>query len=103
MELNKTYTGGDNDNGTKSFQEMCLLMSAYSVWYSGIWDELKNSTILGADNYPKTPTAAYYIFLRYKKPKKNAKHTHYPGRWFFSRVKIQTTARQSQENMEDRL
>ena len=30
----------------------------------------------------------------------NAKHTNHPGQWCSSRVRIQTTARQSQETME---
>ena len=30
MELNKSYSDGDNEDGTKRFQEMCLIMSADS-------------------------------------------------------------------------
>ena len=30
MELNKAYENGDNEDGTKSFQEMCLIMSSDS-------------------------------------------------------------------------
>ena len=46
---------------------MCLIMSAYSDWYSGIWKNLKNSTLLGTEDFPKTTTAAYDILFRYKK------------------------------------
>ena len=67
-ELNKTYTGGDNEDGTKSFQSVCLITSAESYWYSGIWENLKNITLLGTDNYPKTTTTTYDILCRYKKP-----------------------------------
>ena len=68
MELNKTYPGGYDENITKRFQAIRLLWSAYYKRYLGIWDELKNSKIMGTENYPKTPTAAYDIFCRYKKP-----------------------------------
>ena len=67
-ELNKTYTGGDNEDGTKSFQSVCLITSAESYWYSRIWENLKNITLLGTDNYPKTTTTTYDILCRYKKP-----------------------------------
>ena len=33
MKLNKTYTVGKDDNVTKRFQEMCLLVSANFEWY----------------------------------------------------------------------
>ena len=36
VEINNTYAGGDNKNGTNRFQVMCLLMSADSKCYSGI-------------------------------------------------------------------
>ena len=47
---------------------MCLIMSADSDQYSGIWNNLKNSTLLGTENYNKTTTAAYNVLCRYKKP-----------------------------------
>ena len=47
---------------------MVLIMSADSYIYSGIWNNLKNSTLLGTDNYPKTTTAVYNVLCRYKKP-----------------------------------
>ena len=47
---------------------MCLILSADSERYSGIWDELNNSTLLGTDNYPKTTTAAYDVLFCYNKP-----------------------------------
>ena len=56
IELNKSYLNGDNEDITKRFQAMCLIMSAESDRYSGIWNDLKNSTLLGIDNYPKTTT-----------------------------------------------
>ena len=46
---------------------MCLIMSADSDRYSGIWNYLKNTTLLGKDNYPKNRTAAYDVLCRYKK------------------------------------
>ena len=46
---------------------MCLIMSADLERYSGIWDNLKNITLLGTDNYPKNTTAAYDVLCRYKK------------------------------------
>ena len=67
-ELNKTYTGGDDDDGTRRFQAMCLIMSADPKRFSVLWNDLKNSTLLGTDIYPKTPTAAYDVLCRYKKP-----------------------------------
>ena len=50
MELNKAYVDVDDEEGTKRFQGMCLIMSADSDRYSRIWNDLKNSTIMGIDN-----------------------------------------------------
>ena len=47
---------------------MCLIMSADSEQYSGIWKDLKNSSLIGTDNYPKTTTTAYNVLCYYKKP-----------------------------------
>ena len=58
---------GDNEYGTKRLQAICIIMSTDSYQYSGIWNNLKNSTLLGTDNYPKTTTSAYYVLFRYKK------------------------------------
>ena len=33
MEINKTHAGGNNNNVTKRFQDMCLLVSAESKWF----------------------------------------------------------------------
>ena len=68
IELNKAYTNGDDEDGIKTFQEMCLIMSSDLERYSGIWNYLKNSTFLGTDNYPKTAAVAYDVLCRYKKP-----------------------------------
>ena len=46
---------------------MCLIMSADSDQYSGIWNNPNNSTVLGTYNYPKTRTAAYDVLYHYKK------------------------------------
>ena len=46
---------------------MYLLMLDSYEQYSGIWNDLKNSTLLGTENNPKNPTAAYDVFWRYKK------------------------------------
>ena len=67
IEVNKSYAYGDDEDGTKRFQEMCLIMSADSDRYSGIWNDLKNSTLLGTDNYPKTTTAVYDVLCHYQK------------------------------------
>ena len=66
MELNKAYADGYNEYGTKSFQEMFLIMSAESEQYSWIWNELKNSTLMVTENYPKTTTDAYNVLCSYK-------------------------------------
>ena len=47
---------------------MCLIMSADSDRYSGIWKFLNNSTLLDTYKYPKTTTVAYNVLFRYKKP-----------------------------------
>ena len=67
IELNKSYADGDDEDGTKRFQAMCIIMSADSDRYSGIWNDPKNNTLLGTDNYPKTTTAAYNVLFCYKK------------------------------------
>ena len=67
MEINKAYVNGDDEDGEKSFEAMCLIMSADSDQYSEIWDNLNNSTLLGTYNYPKTRTAAYDVLYHYKK------------------------------------
>ena len=59
---------GDNKYGTKRFQSIFLIMSADSDRYSGIWNNLKNSTFLVTDSYPKITTAAYNVLCQYKKP-----------------------------------
>ena len=52
----------------KRFQAICLIVSSDSYLYSGIWNNLNNSTLLGTDNYPKNTTSAYDALCRYKKP-----------------------------------
>ena len=47
---------------------MCLIMSADSNKYSGIWNKLKNNTLIGTYKYPKTTTAAYDAQCCCKKP-----------------------------------
>ena len=47
---------------------MCLTTSAESEQYSGIWEILKNSTILGTVNYPRRTTSAYEVLCSYNKP-----------------------------------
>ena len=73
MELNNTYLEGDDDNVTKRFQVMCLLMLADYEQYSGIWGDLKNITLLVTDNYPKTLTAAYEVSCHLKIQRHNNK------------------------------
>ena len=58
IELNKAYADGYDEDSTKRFQEMCLIMSADSDRYSGIWNDLKNSNFLGTYKYTETTTAA---------------------------------------------
>ena len=67
IELNKDYADGDDEDVTKWLQAICLIISADLDQYSGIWNNLKNSTLIGTDNYPKTTTAAYNILCRYNK------------------------------------
>ena len=47
---------------------MCLIVSAESDRYSGFLNHLKNSALLGTDNYPKNTTDAYDVLCHYKKP-----------------------------------
>ena len=68
MELNKAYADGYNGDGTKRFQEMCLIMSADSDQYSVIWNDLKNSNLLGTEKYTTITTSAYGVLCCYKKP-----------------------------------
>ena len=68
IELNKSYADGDNEDGTKRFQAMYLILSSESDQYAGIWNDLNNITLLGTDNYPKTTTSTYCVLCRYKKP-----------------------------------
>ena len=68
IELNKAYVDEDDEDDTKRFQEMGLIMSTNLDLYSRIWNYLNNSTLLGTDNYPKTTTSAYDVLCRYKKP-----------------------------------
>ena len=58
MELNKAYSNGENEDGTKKLQEMCIIMSSDSDQYSGIWNDLHNSNLTETENYSKTTTAA---------------------------------------------
>ena len=54
------HRGGGND-GTNSFQAMCIFMTDDSKQFSGVWNDLKNNTLLGTDYYPKTLTAKYDV------------------------------------------
>ena len=54
MDINKTYTRGDDENIVKRFQTVCLLISGNYEGYSGICNDLKNSALLGIENYSKT-------------------------------------------------
>ena len=47
---------------------MCPIMSDDSERYSGIWNNLEDSTLLGIEKYPKTIAAAYNVLCHYKKP-----------------------------------
>ena len=67
MKLNKTYAVGKDDNVTKRFQDMCLILSADCELYSGTWFYLNNITLLVTENDPNTPTSAYDVLSRYKK------------------------------------
>ena len=49
MELNKPYSDGDNKYGTNMFQEMCLIVSTDLDRNSGIYNNLKNSTLVGTN------------------------------------------------------
>ena len=46
---------------------MCLIMSAESDQYSGIWNNLNNSTLLGTENDLKTTTDTYDVLCCYNK------------------------------------
>ena len=67
IELNKAYADGYDEDGTNRFQTMCLIMSADSDQYSGIWNYLNNITLLGTEKYPKTTTAANDVLSHYNK------------------------------------
>ena len=56
---------------------MCLLMTDKSERLSGIWNDFNNNTLLGIDNYPNIPTAAYDVLFRYKK-RTPPRQTHAP-------------------------
>ena len=68
MELNKVYANGDDEDGTKRFQAMYLILYPESDQYSGIWSNLKNMNLLGTENYPKTTTDAYNVLCCYNQP-----------------------------------
>ena len=67
MELDKYHVDADDEDVTNRFQSMCTIMSSDSYRYSGICNNLKNSTLMGIDNYPKTKTTKYGVLVRYKK------------------------------------
>ena len=67
MELNKTYAGRGDKDSTKRFQEMFPKTSVESERYSGIWNDLKNSTLMGTYKYQRTPFSVYTVLCRYKK------------------------------------
>ena len=47
--------------------------------FPGIWNDLKNNTLLGTENYANTPTAAYHVLYHYKNPEP-PHQTHAPTR-----------------------
>ena len=51
-ELNRTYEGGgdNDDDGTRRFQEMCLLIPANSERFSGLCSGINNNAPLGIDH-----------------------------------------------------
>ena len=68
-------------------------MSAFSERYSWIWNYLKNSTLLGTNNYPRTTTSAYDILCR------NTKYTRHQQQSCLSNLMIHRTIRYSQGTM----
>ena len=66
IELNRRYAVRNNNDGTRRSQAMFLLMLVDSEKFSGVWDDLKNNTLLDTENYPKTSTNAYNVLCRYK-------------------------------------
>ena len=93
VDPNKTYAGGNDEKVTKRFQAAYFLVSANYERYSGIWNDLKKSALLGTENYPKTPAATYDILFCYKIRFHIANHIHHPGKWRSSSEKIQVEAR----------
>ena len=91
MELNKTCAGGDEKDGTKRFQEMSFIMPAESEQYSGIRNDLKNSTLMATCNYPRTKTAAYDAVIINQQY--NNKYMEHHQRSRSSNLKIQKTKR----------
>ena len=71
--------GTKQDNSTKSFQNMCLLMSTKSKQFSGIWYDLKNNTRPGTYNFPKTLISANSIFCWCKNTKPPCQTHAAPG------------------------
>ena len=99
MDLNKTWMGGNEENGTKRFQVMFLLMLDDSEQYSGIWNELKKHNLMGTYNYPKSTPLPMTHCAFTKIRRHNTKHIHQLGRWRSSSVMMQERARHSQETI----
>ena len=68
MKLNKVCVNGDDEDSTKRFQSMCLIVSYDSNRCSRIWNDLENITLLFTKNYPKTTTSVYDVLCCYNKP-----------------------------------
>ena len=94
---------GDEKYGTKKFQAMCLIMSSDSEQYSGIWNDLKNSTFWGTNKYPKTTTSAYDILCCYKKTTPKRQVHISPVAVLFVQSSDKRKTRQYQETMGDNL
>ena len=68
----KYIHGRGNYDGSKRFQDMCLIMSDNSELFSGVCNDFNNNTLLGTDNF-----GAYGVLCQYKNPTP-PRQTHAP-------------------------
>ena len=100
-KLQRKYADVDDEDGTKRFQAMFLIMSVESDRYSEIWNDLNNITFVGTDNYPKPQLPHTMYCVATKNRHHHAKYMRHLHQLHFFTVVIQRNIRQHKVIMGD--
>ena len=98
VELNEACAYGYDEDGTKRFQEMCLIISSDSDQYSGICNNLKNNTLLGTHWTIQKPQLLHIMYcIATRNWHHHAKYTRHLQQLHYSKVALQRKIRKTRE------